>query len=642
MATPSTPKKSTRGVFFLTLVFILLVVLFWNGLPLLRDQLLYANRLPATGAPPLEVVLPTQTEPLPPTPEAIRQVTVMVETTPNTPEDADVQGLIVFAMSDGAYTRLFAYHPERLPISRLTNNPWDDLHPALSPDGRRLAYTSRRNGYWDIYILDLQSRELTRVTDTPEYEGSPTWSPDGQWLAYETYANGNLDIDIQSIADPTQPPIRLTESPSAEHSPAWSPQGREIAFVSDRSGWDEIWTARLDQIGERFTNVSRGIGNPNHHPAWSPDGNLLAWDGKLNGADTVFVWDSRQPESLPAPVFAGQNPQWSPDGAALLTRQGDLNLDALAGFSYPSGKLSMPFTALPGSVHGMDWIGGQVNELLPNLLVDSPAQPPALYQEVVTLSPQSPAGRYGLAALPDVNVPNPYLHDRVDESFNALRAEIARQSGWDVLGNLENAYVPITEPPNPGSVDEWLLTGRAFAVNSLPVQAGWMTVTREERGGQTYWRLYVLARYQDGSQGMPLRARPWLLDARNSGNPRAYEQGGAYGEIPHGYWIDFTELAARFGWQPLPALLNWRTYYPAARFNQFVMTHGLDWNAAMAQFYPPEALSEPTRIPTLTLTPSLTPTIRFFRSATPQPSPTFTVQPTRRPTWTPLPGQTNP
>ncbi len=169
-----------------------------------------------------------------------------------------------------------------------------------------------------------------------------------------------------------------------------------------------------------------------------------------------------------------------------------------------------------------------------------------------------------------------------------------------------------------------------------------MTIAREERGGQTFWRVFIRARYQDGSQGIPMREHPWSLDARYNGDPRTYEQGGALIPIPDGYWIDFTELASRFGWQPVAALQNWRTFYPAARFNQFVKTDGLNWSAAMAQFYPPEALQTPTAIPTLTLTPTISPTIRFYRTSTPLPSPTPTSQPTRRPTWTPLPGASQP
>ncbi len=639
MAASPKESKNKKPLGWLTFFFALLVVVLWNGIPVLRDQLL----LPTPTLPQLlPTPLPLDTLPAlvaQPEPSTLN-VAIGESVAPSNGSNPD--GLMVFAMSDGPFVHLFAFHPTQLPLSRLTNHPWDDLHPAISPDGSRIAYTSRRNGYWDIYIFDLRDGSLTRVTDTPEYDGWPTWSPDGQWLAYETYKNGNLDIFIQSLSDLNQAPIPLTITPSADHSPAWSPLGQEIAFVSDRSGQSEIWTARLDQIGERYTNISLGVGSPVHSPSWSPDGHFLIWGGQYNAADTIFLWDSQTPQTPASPVLAGYNAVWSPGGKVLLTRQTDFLQDNLAAFEFSSQKLALPFTVLPAAIHGIDWKGGPINELITPYLLDSPAVVPSLYSVQLTLAPQSPPDRYGLVTLPDVNVPYPYLHDAVDESFAALRREAARQSGWDVLGNLENAYLPITEPPHPGSVDEWLLTGRAFALNPLPIQAGWMTITRQERSGLTYWRIFIRARYQDGSQGLPMRDQPWSLDARYNGDPRTYEQGGAFLPIPAGYWIDFTELAGRFGWQPVPALQNWRTFYPAARFNQFVKTDGLNWSAAMGQFYPPEALQTPTSIPTLTLTPTVSPTIRFFRTATPLPSPTPTSQPTRRPTWTPLPGDIRP
>ncbi len=640
MATSPKASKNRKPVVWLTFIFALLVVFLWNVIPILRDELLL---LPTPTLPQLlPTPAPIQTAVIqePQSVPSILSVTIGQSVAPQ--DSANPDGLMIFAMSDGAFTHLFAFHPTQLPLSRLTNHPWDDLHPAISPDGSRIAYTSRRNGYWDIYILDLRDASLTRVTDTPEYDGHPTWSPDGQWLAYETFANGNLDIFIQSLSDLSQPPIPLSNTPSADHSPAWSPLGQEIAFVSNRGGQPEIWTTRLDQFGERYTNISLGVGSPAHSPAWSPDGRFLTWGGQSNGADTIFLWDSSTPQKPALPMLAGHNSIWSPDGKVILTRQTDFLQDSLAGFEVSSQKLALPFAVMPAALHGVDWKGGQINDLITNFITDSPAVLSSLYTVYITQATQSLPNRFGLVPLTDVNVPYPFLHDAVDESFNALRREAARQSGWDVLGNLENAYLPITEPPHPGSVDEWLLTGRAFAINPLPIQAGWMTITREERGGQTYWRIFIRARYQDGSQGLPMREHPWSLDARYNGDPRAYEEGGDFLPIPDGYWIDFTELASRFGWQPVPALQNWRTFYPAARFNQFVKTDGLNWMAAMAQFYPPEALQTPTTIPTLTLTPTISPTIRFYRTATPLPSPTPTSQPTRRPTWTPLPGAVQP
>jgi TolB protein len=95
-------------------------------------------------------------------------------------------GLWVLSLADGYYTHLFAYHPADLQLTRLTNHPWDDMHPSISPDGTRLAYTSRRNGFWDIYVLDLVSGNATRVTDSLAYYVRPTWSPDGLWMEYES------------------------------------------------------------------------------------------------------------------------------------------------------------------------------------------------------------------------------------------------------------------------------------------------------------------------------------------------------------------------------------------------------------------------------------------------------------------------
>jgi TolB protein len=143
--------------------------------------------------------------------------------------------------------------------------------------------------------------------------------------------------------------------------------------------------------------------------------------------------------------------------------------------------------------------------------------------------------------------------------------------------------------------------------------------------------VYIKTRYQDGSQGTLLEERSWSFDARYTGDPTAYEHGGQYGTIPPGYWVDFTELASRFGWQRLPALENWRTYYPGARFNQFVIYEGLDWNMAMGEVYPPEALVTATYRPTFNPSNTFTP---GNKETTSTPKPPITATPTIKPSWT--------
>lgn len=203
------------------------------------------------------------------------------------------------------------------------------------------------------------------------------------------------------------------------------------------------------------------------------------------------------------------------------------------------------------------------------------------------------------------------------------------------LIHFRKRLYPLNEPLLPGMEDNWLYTGRAIAVNPMPLNAGWMTVLREEYNGLTYWRVYIRARYQDGSQGVPLSKRPWDLNARFLGNPSDYEFGGRYAAYPNGYWIDFTEIAHRYGWQRLPAEVNWRSFYPATRFNLFILSENLDWNTAMSELYPPEALATPTFRPTYTSTITQTPDNFDLFTLTPTPLPSMT--PTLRPTLTPQP-----
>jgi TolB protein len=549
-----------------------------------------------------------------------------------------VQPLFI-SVVDGANWHIFAYQPlaneqgSGLPLSRLTDGPWDDIHPAISPDGQRLAFISDRNGYWDIYILELSNGRVSRLTDTLEYDGMPNWSPDGQWIAHETYLEENLEILIRSAGDPSAPPIRLTNNEAADYEPAWSPQGREVAFVSTRSGEPEIWMADLNKVDENlFTNISGSPDSIQGHPAWSPDGNRLAWAVEKGGIHNLVLWDAQQRNQPLRIVGSGDWPAWGAEGQSLYTLVSTPNQEYLTAYRLDQPGILAPPVALPGQANGLSWSSlATLTNPLPAPYRQIAAQTPAaLFQTVLVTASPAAAGRMQLARLPDLEAPQPLLQDLVDESFNAMRANLSNQLGWDYLAALESAYVPLTAALPPGLGDDWLYTGRAIAVNSLPVSAGWLVIMREDYAGEVYWRIYLRARYQDGSAGMPLKSYPGDFMQRFQNDIAAYELGGKMSaEIPTGYWIDFTAYARLYNWQRLPALPNWRSAYPAARFNEFVLMDGLNWHQAMLEIYPPEVLITPSPIVPPTLTPTLVP--RWYQSPTP------TATPTPRPTLTPLP-----
>lgn len=623
------------------IVFSLVIVLIFAGLIWAEKSNRAKKASEVLAQDSIEVPTLTST-PLPPTPTQT-SIPTKFPTSPITGifgnnTDKYPDGVMILSLADGYYKHLFAYHPSDLHLTRITDHPWDDIQPAISPDGTRIAYTSRRNGFWDIYVFNLKNESSIRVTDSLAYDGNPSWAPDGQWLAYESYINGNLDIYIQSLVDLTAPPLQLTDDLAPDFDPAWSPAGNEIAFTSLRSGEMEIWTAAVDRLDNRFLNRSDDPGSADSSPAWSPDGSLLGWTSSSSSGTKVLVTSVGETGSLPKIISSGSRPLWSPDGGRIIIELSLPNSNSIAGLDAGTFRLMIPAVQIETEIFGMDWKAGIFGELIePYLLTETGAPRSLRTQDPASRATDSVTGRTGLVPLDDVGAPHPLLSDSVNESFDALRTEIARLSGWDVLGNLENAYLPLTDPLGPGSVDDWLLTGLAFSINPLPYKAGWMVIQREDIGGEVYWRVYIRARYQDGSQGIPLDTGVWDLDARSSGDTHAYEAGGAEGAVPSGYWVDLTELANRFGWERLPALNNWRTFFESARFNQFAFTRGMTWETAMLELYPSELVHQPTRLPSITSTPTSTTAPLNSKTATAQAGSRLLepTSPNPRPTWTP-------
>jgi TolB protein len=643
----------------LVVVFNLLVV---TGLAIGIIQILQSPNLPwgisqlIPSDTPLAETTPTQPAPtltLTPLPTA-SPTTQPSETYTPAPATASpqpistltlTQGLILLSLDEGGNTHLFAYQPQEsgagqpLPLTRLTSGPWDDINPSISPDGRTAAFASNRSGYWDIYLLDLGSGGITRLTDTLTYDAAPAWSPDNQWLVYETYINDNLEIKIQSIATPSDI-ITLTNDTATDFSPAWSPQGRKIVFVSDRSGENEIWLADLDKSeDQRFQNISQSPNSADIHPEWSPDGNSLVWVGEQDGIHSLFKQalpvegDATDPQTTPnrQNLGTGDWPAWSSDGETILTILQAPNHTYLTGYSANYPGLVFPTIELPGNVNGLSWGNISLSASFQSVYQQAAqlTSTPLYFPALVAL-PSDNGGRYLLIPLNGVTAPNPVLHDMVDESFQSLRSRIAAETGWDFLSRLENAYVPLTAPLDPGMGNDWLYTGRAFALDVIPMNAGWLVAMREDYGAETYWRIYVKALSQDGSMGMPLHALPWDFEARSNGDTTTYEQGGQKASaIPPGYWVDFTERAQAYAWERLSALPMWRDSTPAARFNEFVENGNKDWQTAMLELYPPEVMITPSPVIPPTRTP--TATLRWYVSPTP------TGTPTTRPTFTPVP-----
>jgi TolB protein len=580
------------------------------------------------------------------TPVAEVENTPSPTSTPSIIRYGGENNFIILSIEEGGYAHLFIQreNPQDLPLTRITSGNWNDTAPALSPDRSQLAFASDRSGFWDLYVMNLQTGSIAQVTDSPQYDSAPSWSPDSQWLAFETYVNDNLEIAVVSVNDRTQPILPVTEDPaSSDHSPAWAPDGRNLAFISNRSGDSDVWLANLDLAGEeRYHNLSNTPLAAENHPVWNFDGSKLLWSSTSQtiGFSGLYIWNASEPTRSAQWIGEGIWGAWNETAEKIVAITHSANQNYLTAYDMKGSLLLLP-TPLSGQARGLVWGFANLPNPFPASFTQAAGQAPvALWSPIITPGPEVPNQRWYVVPIADVQAPYPQLHDLVDESFNALRNRVIIETGWDVLASLENAFIPLTTTLDPGLLEDWLYTGRAVAVNSVMADSGWMVALREDIGAQTYWRVYVRAMIQDGSLGEPIHNAPWNLSARYELDPAAYEQGGKYGPVPAGYWVDLTALSAAYNWERLPALPNWRTYYRGTRFNEFALTNGLDWYSAMRELYPVEALITPTRV----LPPSLTPTRTSTPTETPRPTrtprPTYTASLSPTPSDTPQPSST--
>jgi TolB protein len=562
------------------------------------------------------------------------------------PNPLTLGGTLYYAYRHAGYTNLWAQVLGHTTPVRLTAGPWDDRDPAISPDGTRLAFASHRGGSWNLYLLDLTTGDTRQLTTGNEFKANPYWSPDGQYLVFELYRNDNLDIAI--VPAEGGDIIPLTSDPAADYEPAWSPAGREIVWVSMRTGNPELWELSLDNPDERqAVQITNTPGVQESNPAFGPNGDSVVYTDAASPYDVIWGHSATDPS---APAFeAGQGlyPAWSPEGSSLTSVQVQENgpdLVVVAPLSQ-KGLPQIAFQAEAGHITGLAWSGTALSSNLPQALAQlsqvSDAQP---WSEVDTDA--QPAGSdppYTLVTIPNLTAADPRLSDRVDEAFAGLRQTTAQAVGWDFLNTLDNAALDINAPLPPSlDFNSWLKTGRAIDVAQAAEQFGWVKITREDYGFHTFWRVWLLAAVQDGSEGEPLRLPPWNLAARYSGRPQPYDAGGEYASLlPPGYFVNFTMLADDYGWSRVPAQSNWRQFYPGIMYWRFEHRDGLDWLSAMREIYSSAAVATRTPVPSPTDTPTITKTPTPTKTATRLPTRTSSPTATRRPTITMTPTATH-
>ena len=147
-----------------------------------------------------------------------------------------------------------------------------NVEPSINHRGNQIMFSSDRSGKVMIYRSNQYGEKVKRVTFVGNFNSTPDWSPDGKKIVFSGYSGGRFDLFIMNSKGASNIQ-RLTTARksngkwSNNESPSFSPDGRQIVFVSDRSGYNQIYTMNTD--GSNITRIT--FDNYNYkNPKWSP------------------------------------------------------------------------------------------------------------------------------------------------------------------------------------------------------------------------------------------------------------------------------------------------------------------------------------------------------------------------------------
>jgi Tol biopolymer transport system component len=209
----------------------------------------------------------------------------------------------------------------------LTRNPgYDDL-AAWSPDAKKIAFTTNRNGNDEIYVMNADGTRQTRLTHSARADYSPSWSADGRRIVFWSNRDVNNEIYVMNADGSDQ--TRLTNDPASDHSPSWGPDGT-IVFVSNRvgPGRTALYTMNADGSNQRQLTPPEVDWNE-ARPVWSRDGTRIAFVSSRDlPFDNTEIYEMNADGSGETRITRSPQrddwPTWSPDGKTIAFAHGAL------------------------------------------------------------------------------------------------------------------------------------------------------------------------------------------------------------------------------------------------------------------------------------------------------------------------------
>jgi len=161
---------------------------------------------------------------------------------------------IVFSSKRDGDEEIYIMRADGSNARRLTDRPGKDATPVISPDGTKIVYASKRGPYHDLWLMDIDGSNARALTKNRDQTLYPCWSPDGNLICYYSVHRLGRDVapqlkfmsELHTVNVETGEITRLTKTGRFKYHPTYSPDGSRIAFTWNRTRTNEIWVMNAD------------------------------------------------------------------------------------------------------------------------------------------------------------------------------------------------------------------------------------------------------------------------------------------------------------------------------------------------------------------------------------------------------------
>jgi len=249
-------------------------------------------------------------------------------------------GKIIFCYGSDNLREVYLLDPATRQTSPVTSNQWREEGPSFSADNSRVVYASFRSEGWELFIMDLRTKEERQLTRFNGQARFPEWSPvpGDERILFEGRADSGQSNIYVINSDGSD--MRQLTTGNADSSPGWSPDGKMAVFGHARqetsgdgkvtaSDAEDVYIVDIDSGETRAVTNTPGIDEILY--AWSPDGEWIAisdvradTDGNgfvnLDDAQGLYLirTDGSGETALNVNNMRVFSPDWSPDGKKIV------------------------------------------------------------------------------------------------------------------------------------------------------------------------------------------------------------------------------------------------------------------------------------------------------------------------------------